>query len=403
VQLYELSPENIKTIYRTFASQFAHVVVFAAEDLSSDTVMLGSDSPLPLDLERVSRAFADPAIRTELERAYVHSPFDVFARVILASKEEVLSYTQVEHRLRGEAWEFFPESSNGPLDECDPADCRRSAVELNTDDNAIIEFAAPRDLIGFERYEGYLANIYSPDWPYGRLLDNFQNYGRDDDAARAFAEMAMSLMGHGRKAEAGDFLTQSARHGNVTETLVAAEVLRHLLSDEHEPQIAIEPPVPGPHMDASTSRQLSTGFEAVRAAVDMRAYGTALAAMEEIPPPLRLHSGPGLRFLYGYLQYKAAEGVPSRYRSAIDQLEDLVRSDEEYVRRHPELYYFLARAHDAEFNFDKSLRNMRIYVESRLGGDDAEDLPEPALEDAPTTDELGESDKDLHPDRQDGV
>ena len=36
----------------------------------------------------------------------------------------------------------------------------------------------------------------------------------------------MSLIGHGRKAEAGDFLTQSARLGDVTETLVAAEVLR---------------------------------------------------------------------------------------------------------------------------------------------------------------------------------
>ncbi len=333
----------------------------------------------------------------------MHSPFDVFARVILANREEVMSYTQVEHRLRGGEWEFFPESSNGPMDDCDPADCRRNPVALNTDDNAIIEFAAPRDLIGFQRYEGYLANIYSPDWPYGKLLDNFENFGEGDDAARAYAEMAMSLIGHGRKVEAGDFLTQSARFGEVAETLVAAEVLRHLLSDEHEPRIAIEPPVPGPHMDEATARQLSTGFEAVRSAVDMRAYGTALAAMEEIPAPLRLHNGPSLRFLYGYLQYKAAEGVPSRYRSAIDQLEDLVRSDEDYVRRHPELYYFLARAHDAEFNFDKALRNMRIYVESRLGEEGAEDLPEPPLEDAPTTDEEGESDKDLHPDRDDGV
>ena len=89
-----------------------------------------------------------------------------------------------------------------------------------------------------------------------------------------------------------------------------------------------------------------------------------------------------------------------RQPSTIDELEDLIRSDEEYSRRHPELYYFLARAHDAEYNFDKALRNMRIYVEARIVPDqDADDLPEPPLEEAPTTDEPGESEKDVHPER----
>jgi spermidine synthase len=399
VQLYELSPENIKTIYRTFASQYRHVVVFAAEDLSSDTVMLGSDSPLPLDLGRVRRAFANPRVRDELERAYIHSPFDVFARVILANRDEVMEYTQIEYRRREDEWIAFPQSSNGFNTDCGAADCRREPAPLNTDDNALIEFAAPRDLIGFQRYEGYLANIYSPDWPYGHVLEEVEGFGEGEEAARNYAEMAMSLIGHGRKVEAGDFLAQSARLGQAEETVVAAEVLSHLLTEEHEPRVAIEPPVPGPQMDDRTARDLMRGFEAVRQAVDMHAYGTALTAMEEIPAPLRLHSGAGMRFLYGYLQYKSAEGSPSRYRGAIDQLEDLVRSDEEYVRRHPELYYFLARAHDAEFNFDKALRNMRLYVESRLGTSDAEDLPEPPIESAPTTDEPGESPKDAHPDR----
>ncbi|HEX7476469.1 MAG TPA: fused MFS/spermidine synthase, partial [Polyangiales bacterium] len=88
-QLYEISPQNVRTIYRTFASQFRHVVVFSAEDLSSDTVLVGSDEPLPLDLGRLRRAFAFPGVASELERAYIHSPFDVFARVLLADKSEV--------------------------------------------------------------------------------------------------------------------------------------------------------------------------------------------------------------------------------------------------------------------------------------------------------------------------
>ncbi len=398
VQLYEMSPENIKTIYRTFASQFEHVVVFSAEDLSSDTIMLGSDSPLPLDLERVSPSFLDPRVAAELERAYIHSPFDLFARVILASREEVLAYTQIEERLRGGVWQRFPESSNGG--ECDPSNCRRLPAPLNTDDNALIEFAAPRDLIGFQAYEGYLANIYSPEWPYGRLMDQVQGFGTDAEAARAYAELGMSLIAHGRKAEAGEFIQRSFEFSRTRETLVAAEVLRLLLSDDHEPAVSIEPPIPGAEMDDRAARQLLEGFEAVRVSVDLQAYGSALAEMEQIPSPLRLHSGPSMRMLYAYLLYKAASGSPGRYQAAIEQLEELVRSEELYVRRHPELYYFLARAHDAEFHFDKALRNMRLYVEARLvPRDDSHELPEPAIEEAPTTDEPGESPKDTHQDR----
>jgi len=401
VQLYELSPENIKTIYRSFASQFRHVVVFAAEDLSSDTVLLGSDSPLPLDLAHLRESYSTPGVAPELERAYIHSPFDLFARVLLASREEVLEYTQIEYRRRRGRWIPFPEASNGGSTECGPPDCRRDPVELNTDDNALIEFSAPHDLIGFERYEGYLANIYSPDWPYGRLTGAVVGFGEGEEAARNNSEMAMALIGHGRKTEAGEFIRRAHEIAPVRETLVAAEVLRLLLSDQHGPRVSIEPPVPGPRMEEQEARQLSEGFEAVRQSVDLGAYGTALAAMEEIPAPLRLHSGPGMRFLYAYLLYRAAEGDPNRYRSAIDHLEDLVRSDEEYVRRHPELYYFLGRAHDAEFNFDKALRNMRIFVESEVvSRDSAEDLAEPPLEDAPTTDEPGESPKDVHTDRE---
>ena len=398
VQLYEMSPRNIKTIYRTFASQFEHVIVFAAEDLSSDTIMIGSDSPLPLDLERVRASFDQPRIAEELERAYVHSPFDVFARVILASREEVLDYTQIESRLRGGTWRADPKSSNDG--ECPAASCRREGAPLNTDDNALIEFAAPRDLIGFEAYEGYLATIYSPEWPYGRLMGQLSGFGEGEDAARAHAEMAMALIAHGRKAEAGDYIRVSLDHGRVQETLVAAEILRLLLTDEHEPHITIEPPVPGPEMDDRTARELLEGFESVRSSVDAHAYGAALAAMEQIPAPLRLHSGPGLRLLHAYLSFKGADGAPRRFRSAIEQFEDLVRGDEAYVRRHPELYYFLARSHDAELNYDKALRNMRLYVESRVvTSEDAFDLPEPELPDAPTTDAPGVSPKDHHGDR----
>ncbi len=406
VQLYELSPENIKTIYRTFASQFEHVVVFSAEDLSSDTVLLGSDSPLPLDIQRIARGYELPGISRELERAYIHTPYDAFARTLLSTKEEVLSYTRIERRRRGGEWIEYPDSNNDPDTGC-TNDCERIPAVLNTDDNAHIEFAAPRDLIGFQRYEGYLTNIYAQDWPYGRIMTAVEGFGEGTDASRAYAELSMSLIAHGRKPEAAAFVERSRSEGETRETVIAAEVLTRLISAEGEPALRTEPPVPGPQLAPREARQLMEGFAAVQSAVDLGSYGTALAATENIPSPLRMHSGPGLRMLYGYLLFKTAASYPSRYRESIDQLEDLVRGDEEYARRHPEIYYFLGRAHDAEMNFDKALRNMRVFVEARmLAAEDDErarlereaaagaaEGVEGGDENAPTTDEPGEADK----------
>src|SRR5690606_2400519 len=134
VQLYELSPENIKTIYRTFASQFEHVIVLSADDRSSDTVMLGSDQPITLDLERLQAAYALDGVAQELQRANMYSPFDIFARTLLASRDEVLAYTQIEHRRRGDAWRADVASTNQTS--CEAPACRREPAVLNTDDNA---------------------------------------------------------------------------------------------------------------------------------------------------------------------------------------------------------------------------------------------------------------------------
>ncbi|GAB5548498.1 MAG: hypothetical protein SangKO_082580 [Sandaracinaceae bacterium] len=439
VQLYELSPGNIKTIYRTFASQFEHVLVLSADDRSSDTVMLGSDQPIRLDLARVQQAFApvecqdeDPAdhcycersadsgellnatcpseIAIELERANVYTPFDIFARTLLATRDEVMAYTMIEERRREGGYEAVPASHNASR--CEEPECRRRPAVLNTDDNAHIEFNAPRDLIGFSRYERYLSTVYSEQWPYGHPLTArtgegdaqvpvLAGFGEGDDAARNYAELAMSMIAHGRYGWAGDLIERSQRAGRARETAVALEVLTHLLTENNEPAIRITPPMPGPEMDRDTAEQLLEGFESVRDSVDERAYGAALIAMENIPAPLRRNSGPSMRFLYGYLLYKAADGNYQQHRTAIQHLDELTQTDPDYVIRHPEVYYFLARAHDAEGNYGQSSRAMRAYVEARLvpANQDGDEVPEPEDGAAPTTDAPGESPKLEHDDR----
>lgn len=363
VQLYELSPENIKTIYRTFAEAFEYVLVFSAEDLSSDTVLIGSDSPLSLDVARIAAAYELPGVADELERAFVHSPYDVLSRVLIANKEEVLQFSQIERRLVGGAWVDLPESNN--VDECGEG-CERVPAPLNTDDNALIEFAAPRDLIGYQRFDGYTHRIYSPNWPYGRIEEYVTGLGEDDVLSERAAEMALSLMAHGRKAEAASFVARSDAAGQSPLTLVAAQVLTNLMTGQGEPMARIEVPSPAPQMAETEAELLRQGFAATSAAIGERDYEAAFEAMQSIPTPVRLHSGNSMRYLYAWLLFKTAPIEPSRFDEAIDLFESMIMEDPEYVARHIELYYFLAKSHDAMQNYDKGVRNMRIFVEAEI-------------------------------------
>ncbi|HEX7508851.1 MAG TPA: fused MFS/spermidine synthase, partial [Polyangia bacterium] len=91
-QLYEMAPWNIKAIYRTLAGEFPYVMVFAAEDLSSDTILIASRKPIELDIRKIARAFANPVTAAEAKRAGFETPHDVPAFLLLGA-EEMRSFT----------------------------------------------------------------------------------------------------------------------------------------------------------------------------------------------------------------------------------------------------------------------------------------------------------------------
>ena len=374
VQLYELSPENIKIIYRTFASQFEHVVALSADDFSPDTLLLGSDSPLPFDLERVRRAYETEGVQDDLERATLMTPHDLFARVLLADREEIMQFTQIEYRrdTPESDWEEHVESDNDPDRPCEMPLCRRVPVEINTDDNMRIEFAAPRDLIGYERYKDYLRDhFYAATWPYGDIPERLEGLGEGEERARNLAELAFSIFATGGRREARDLVEASLETATVREGFVAVEVIRALLSPEGEPAVRISRPRPGPEVSARDRRTLEEGFDAVRAAVDAGDWGAALNHMEDIPSPVRLHSGPSMRLLHAYLLYKTGNVHP-RYDEVVTILEELSGTHPQFVRDRPELQYFLARSLWAEGTFAAGVRVMRRYVSQRLAELEAE-------------------------------
>lgn len=360
VQLYEMSPENIKTIYRTFASQFRYVMAFAAEELSSDTILVGSDAPLPLDVAHVARAMEDPSVATELARAYVHSPFDVWSRVLFANREEIMAFTHRE--LRREQGGFREVLRATGAGECAPPDCKREPLSLNTDDNMLIELRAPSDLIGFSRYEGYLSLFYGHDWPYAQLWPKLR--GLDEDADKA--AMALSLLAHGRKRDAGKYLSEIAQPQSDRSLLRDVITARRLLGDLPAPVPDIEPPQPTPPMEEAVRDAFHRDCASISQALQRDDAQAALEVFRRMPPLLRTLSGPGLRFLYGLVLMRAASGDRAMLKQAVAELEDLIRKDATYTEAHPELYYFLAMAQDAASSYDKAVRNMRAYVERTL-------------------------------------
>jgi spermidine synthase len=350
-QLYELSPENVQIIYRTFAESFQHVVVFSAEDLSSDTVLIGSDAPLPLDLGRVTRTFEQPGVASELERAYIHSPEDVLARVLLTSRAEVLRFTQ--------------------------------GAPINTDDNARIELAAPRDLIGFERYKGYLETMYAPSWRFGRVVGRLQGFGTGSAGSEHYSRLALALLAHGRKAELPQLLASARALGPSPDLDLAQGVYGFLATRAGEPTLHITADPVTPASQPRTRALLSQTFANVLAEINSRRHAVALALLERVPARLRHNAGGEWGLLEGYLRYQTGDAD-----GAIDVFEELLRNEEGFALDHPELHYFLARAHDSLLHFDKAVRNMRVYVAARAypPARSELELPEPGHDAAPTSD-----------------
>ena len=351
-----MSPENIKTIYRTFASQFRYVMAFSAEELSSDTILVGSDHPLPLSLPHIAEALAEPSVERELERAYIHSPYDVWSRILFASREEILAFAQLAQRR--EHGVLRDQLRATGRERCEAPDCRRVPAPLNTDDNMLIELRAPADLIGFARYQGYLSLFYGVDWPYGALSGRLSGV----DTGEQRVAMALSLLAQGRKQHARPFVA-SVPGPRSPELARAERAALLLLGELPEPPLALEPAMPGPFLAPEVRRAFDAALVRVAQHMERREYGRALRVMDGVPELLRRLSGPSLRFLYGLLLWRAGAGDRSQLKRAAAELEDLIRKDELYTRLHPELYYFLARAQDGAASFDKAVRNMRAYVE----------------------------------------
>jgi SAM-dependent methyltransferase len=119
LQLYEISTENVLSIIATLRSVFPRVTIFRSQHAQVDLLLVASFRPLAMEGARLACRMRAPRMRGALARIQITSLGDLVARYLVSPAE-------VDRLVRG--------------------------VPVNTDDNARIEFSAPRDLINYRKH-----------------------------------------------------------------------------------------------------------------------------------------------------------------------------------------------------------------------------------------------------------
>ncbi|HJQ24564.1 MAG TPA: fused MFS/spermidine synthase [Blastocatellia bacterium] len=109
LQLYEMAPEDVRTLIATFHAAFPYVYVFRGAE--GDLMLLGSKRDRKLDLQVMQAHFDEAPVAADLKRIKTTQATDLLSRFYLGP-QEVAELT--------------------------------SGAQLNTDNNALIEFNAPR-------------------------------------------------------------------------------------------------------------------------------------------------------------------------------------------------------------------------------------------------------------------
>lgn len=130
---YNMAPEAFASIVRSFGAVFPHATMW--ESGPGDYLLIGTQGPLSVDVERLAERMALPEIAADLAKVELKSVPDFLSN--LALREDAIA-------------EF---AGNAPL---------------HTDDNALLEFAAPLGLYGPDTAYAMVQKLY-PLW--GRPID----------------------------------------------------------------------------------------------------------------------------------------------------------------------------------------------------------------------------------------
>lgn len=325
-QVYELAPRRVKSIYKAFSRVFPYVYAFSATSLSSDTFIIGADTKLNLDVPRLQRLFKIPSIKAEMKRALIESPFDLIALTLL-TPPEVNAFT--------------------------------IGAQVNTDNNALVEFAAPLDLYNHKRYDYFVSKLYSYHWPYGDL----NNFVRGLKTSDEYASLIRGLLRQGR-------LRQSLHYLSFVDPLKSPlshkihTLIRLIDPTEEEdrefPLYDATDPLTPPHVgNPNRKNQISTDYRKILNSFRRGSHKEAIDIIEKWSDEERENAGDDFHYLWGYLVYRSGE-----YRIASNIFKPLLKK-KKFVSRRPVFYFYLAKSFWADANFAKAVDAFEIWIKYR--------------------------------------
>jgi spermidine synthase len=201
LQIYEMSPDDVRTLIATFRAAFPQVYLFRGAE--GDLMLLGSKSERRLDLSVLKSHFDDPKIGAELKRISTATPGEIISRFYL-----------------------------GPAEVTNLS----AGARLNTDDNALIEFNAPRRVGTAEEtvvrnLKQLIAYAGSP----LNYIDRGKNYSRGE--SELLTEAALEAVRRSDRDRAEQFITYSLEFA---ETAQAHDILGELRQAHGDEAGAIE-------------------------------------------------------------------------------------------------------------------------------------------------------------------
>lgn len=310
LQLYELAPENIHALVRTFHSVFEHVLVFTPDPTSNDTFLIGAAHPLRLRRERVQESLQDERLKPELARAKVDDPDDFFGLFLLGTDE------------------VGPFVGPGPI---------------NTDDNALIEYAAPRDLLTYAVRDAAVPFIEAA---RGKRLEMtkkyFEGWSREpDDLAR----LALELLRQGRLDDARAFAEEAHAGGHRVDRLL--RLVQYVQEQDDEPVVIANEDTKKDELYARAVIDMTEGDDR-----------NALARLDEVDKSE--DKSLAHRFLYAYLCYREGRLGDAEYL-----IQDVMK-DDLFVARHPATLYYAGRIAMYSGRFEDGIAFLERFDDTRL-------------------------------------
>ena len=196
LQIYEMSPDDVRTLIATFRAAFPQVYLFRGAE--GDLMLLGSKSERRLDLSVLKSHFDDPKVGAELKRIGTTTAGEIISRFYL-----------------------------GPAEVTNLS----AGARLNTDDNALIEFNAPRRVGTAEEtvvrnLKQLIAYAGSP----LNYLDRGKSYTRGE--SELLTEAALEAVRRNDRDRAEQFVTYSLEFGETAQAHDILGELRQARGDE---------------------------------------------------------------------------------------------------------------------------------------------------------------------------